>query len=227
MSSASRRNFTLTQKLIGGQFGSARIPTEYLDETDLTLSSLDIFDHARPLGLSPGYSIKGHLVILAITDDQNCRLITFRKTRGKSGVLAILEDKILCRAAGELFAFDMGPLTMSLYSELGLRVTNAVDIQSGFPGSRKPLTSIRKLVGDSAPIMPDNFETVFREPVFDIENRQHPYELAARAWAAYFIATFENGREILDQVPRINTKDMSDVVMCFSHLYVRRSWSSQ
>lgn len=213
MGSPTRRNFILAQNLIGGEFSSAKVTTEYLDETELSPSSLDVFDHARPLGLSPGYSDKGRLIILAITDDQSCRLITFPKGCRKSGGLAVLQDKILCRAAGELFAFDMGPLTMSLYSDLGLRIASAVDIQSSLsaPG-RQPLTFIRKLVGDSAPIEPNQIEAIFREPIFDFGNRHHPYQLAARAWAAYFLATFENGQEIFDKVPRINTKDMKDLV---------------
>jgi hypothetical protein len=213
MGSPTRRNFILAQNLIGGEFSSAKVTTEYLDETELTPSSLDIFDHARPLGLSPGYSDKGHLIILAVTDDQNCRLITFPKGGSNSGGLDVLQDKILCRAAGELFAFDMGPLTMSLYSDLGLRIASAIDIQSSLsaPG-RQPLTVIRKLVGDSTPIEPTQIEAVFREPIFDFGNRHHPYQLAVRAWVAYFLATFENGQEVFDKVPRINTKDMNDLV---------------
>ena len=215
MDSPSRRNFILSQNLIGGQFSSSRVTTEYLDETELTPSSLDVFDHGRPLGLSPGYSVKGRLIILAITDDQNCRLITFQKSGSKSGRLAVLQEKILCRAAGELFAFDMGPLTMSLYSDLGLRIAGAIDIQSSLSASgRKPLASIRKLVGDSADVFAANVETVFREPIYDFENRRHSVELAARAWVAYFLATFENGQEVFDKVPRINTKDMNDLVQC-------------
>jgi hypothetical protein len=212
----SRRNCVLAQNLIGGRFSSTRIPTEYLEEDQLNPSSFDVFDHARPLGISPGYSKHGRLAALAIADDQSCRIILFsakKRDASRSSHAQVLQDKVLCRDTGSIFAFDMGPLAMLLHSDLGIRITNAVDIQSGFSAiDRKPLTAIRKLVGDSAPIMVENVEADFREPIFNIDNRDHAIELATRAWVSQFLATYENGPEVFDKVPKINTKDMAEEV---------------
>ncbi|KAF8632282.1 hypothetical protein AX15_002018 [Amanita polypyramis BW_CC] len=211
---ATRRNFTLTQTLIAGRFNNTRMPTEFIDESVLNSSSFDVFDHALPLGISPGYSDKGRLVALAIADDQNCRIVMFqsgRRTTSRSAGLAILQEKILCRSPGDLYAFDMAPLTMLLCCDLGLRITNAVDIQSGFSAvDRQPLTAIKKLVGESTTILVDNVEMIFRNPIFNPDSRRHPAELASRAWISQLMATFENGEEVFAKVKRINTKDMSD-----------------
>ncbi|KAM6504475.1 P-loop containing nucleoside triphosphate hydrolase protein [Amanita muscaria] len=214
----SRRNCVLAQTLIGGRLGSIRITTEYLDEDQLSESTLNVFDHARPIGISPGYSRHGRLSALAVVDDEHCRIILFKggnNQRAKNSEhLGALQEQVLCRAAGNLLAFDMAPLAMLLYSGFGIRITNAIDIQSGFSAvDRKPLSAIRKLVGDTAPVNAENVESVFREPLFDSDNRHHAIDLATRAWVSQFLATYENGSEIFDKVRPINTKDMTEEVM--------------
>jgi hypothetical protein len=197
---------------------------------------LSVFDHGGPIGISPGYSDAGILISLAIADDKICRIIEFpqpkkvnQRTNGKPPptpkglkpevVLARqnLQDYVLCRTAGDIFAFDMGPLAMSLYCDHGgLRITNAVDIQSAFSAiDRKPLTGIKIALGTSVKISEENITNVFYNPIYDFEDRNRTTDLAQRAWVSQYLVRTGNGAEMFEKVPRIDTKKLDPGV---SHL---------
>jgi hypothetical protein len=213
----------LMQTLIDGPYSLVKIPTLTIKETDISDDTLSVFDHPRPIGISPGYSKAGTLVALAIADDENCRIIEFnvasRHSDGQGGRggsrqparhntegLQLLQENVLCRTAGDLFAFDMGPLSMSLYCDTKLRVTNAVDIQSGMSAvDRKPITAIIEVIGSTVPIMKENITAVFRNPIYDQEDRNRATDLAMRAWVSQFLAGYGNGGETFAKVPKIDT----------------------
>ncbi|KAF5382186.1 hypothetical protein D9615_004444 [Tricholomella constricta] len=221
------RPMNLMQTLVdGADFSLIKIPVTKVKECDITVDTFSDFDHARPVGISPGYSSTGKLVALAITDDKNCTIIEFsnvspRPMRDRGGRsnnksplprnLDELQRKILCRPAGELFAFDMGPLSMSLYNDSKLRIKNAVDIQSGLSAmDRKPLTAIKEILGTAASIKEQNVVTVFRYPVYDPDDRKGATDLAMRAWISQLLAEYGNGAETLARVKRINTEVVSE-----------------
>ncbi|GLB40323.1 putative AAA domain containing protein [Lyophyllum shimeji] len=158
------RLLNLMQTLVdGAEFSLVRIPTTKVLELDITADTFTAFDHPRPIGLSPGFSSTGKLLALAIADDKQCTIVEFnvraapgygRNRGGRDDKPSLhrnlddLQQTILCRPAGELFAFDMAPLSMSLWGDAKLRVTNAVDIQSGLSAvDRKPLTAIKEILG--------------------------------------------------------------------------------
>ncbi|KAF9456617.1 hypothetical protein BDZ94DRAFT_335007 [Collybia nuda] len=230
----SLRATNLMQTLIDGPYSLVKIPTITFKESDISIDTLSVFDHVRPIGISPGYSKSGILIALAIADDQNCRIVEFNRDtaprrlegggQGRGGSrqpirhdtegLRLLQDVVLCRQAGDLFAFDMGPLSMSLYCDTKLRVTNAVDIQSGISAvDRKPITAIVEVVGSSVPVMKENIKTVFRNPVYDQEDRNRATDLAMRAWVSQFLAGYENGAETFAKVPKVDTKKFSPQVL--------------
>jgi len=217
----------LMQTLIDGEYSLVKIPTTTTKESEISADTLSVFDHARSIGISPGYSKEGKLVALAIADDMNCRIVEFAVTsspgrhsggggrgyrdpkatsqRNQQG-LQLLQERVLCRDAGDLFAFDMGPLSMSLYCDANLRVTHGVDIQSGVSAvDRKPLTAILEIVGSTATIIKENVVTVFRNPVYDQDDRNRANELGMRAWVSQFLAGYQNGAEMLGKVARIDT----------------------
>lgn len=223
------RIINMMQTLFDGDYNlvSLRIPTTIvnLKESSLTSDILSVFDHAKPLGISPGYSSGGKLVALAIADDKNGRIIEFgpppgpKRGRGNSinsqparnlEDLQLLQEKILCRTAGDLFAFDMGPLAMSLYCDAKLRITNAVDVQSGASAvDRKPLTIIKAIVGDTVPIKETNLTAIFRYPEYKTNDRNYSAtELIMRAWVSQFLSWYGNGAETLEKVPRIDTLNL-------------------
>jgi regulator of nonsense transcripts 1 len=198
---------------------------------------LSVFDHGGPIGISPGYSAAGELISLAIADDKICRIVEFfsAKTRNanhrKSPTTTIkppvlkalkkLQDHVLCRTTGDIFGFDMGPLTMSLYWDLGgLRITNAVDIHSAFSAvDRKALTVIKAALGTTSAIRIDeiNIADVFSNPIYDFNDKHRITDLAQRAWVSQYLARSRNGAEMFKKVPRIDTKKFGSGV---SH-----SWS--
>ena len=218
----------LAQNILDGSDSALNRPivTFTIQESDIATSDLlSVFEHAGPIGISPGYSATGKLISLAIADDKSCRIIEFaqpkndkRRTDGnpppplKPDIKGrqMLQDHILCRTAGHVFAFDMGPLAMSLYCDLGgLRITNAVDIQSAFSAvDRKPLTGIKTALGDSIKINANNVTNVFFNPIYDIEDRNRTTDLAQRAWVSQFLVRSGNGAEMFDKVPRIDTKKL-------------------
>ncbi|KAF8969176.1 hypothetical protein BDZ97DRAFT_269461 [Flammula alnicola] len=223
------------QTILDGKHRSLNqaIPTFTIQETDIADRDINsIFDHSRPLGISPGYSSNGQLVSLAIADDKNCRIVEFQQPKGNNRrgnanakpavpsqhILdgrALLQDNILCRTGGDIFAFDMGPLAMSLYADLGMRITQAVDIQSAFSAvDRKPISAITAALGDPATsgvkIMADNVRDLFMHPVYNPDDslRNRATDLAMRAWLSQFLPGYENGETTFEKVARIDTKKL-------------------
>lgn len=235
------RPANLLQTILDGPQPSLNtpLPTHTIQESALGESDLlSVFNHSRPLGISPGYSDTGRLLSLAIADDKNCRVIEFwqppkvarnkRVDHGRQPVSPsqqvldarnTLQENILCRPSGDIFAFDMGPLAMSLYCDLNLRIANATDVQSAFSAvDRKPLTAIEKTVGNTAKIKKDNVRTIFRYPVYDQEDRNRATDLAMRAWISQLLPGYENGPELFDKVPKIDTSKLPPEVRSISRL---------
>lgn len=200
-----------------------------------TSDDLSIFDHGGPIGISPGYSAAGRLISLAIADDKICRIVEFSSpqknanqrangkpsTNIKPAALQKLQDHVLCRTAGDIYAFDMGPLTMSLHCDLKVRITNAVDIQSAFSAvDRKALTAIKNALGATGTIKISevNVTNVFFNPIYDFDDKNRITDLAQRAWVSQYLVRSGNGAEMFEKVPRIDTKKLDTIV---SHLVVR------
>ncbi|KAG6900797.1 hypothetical protein C0993_000116 [Termitomyces sp. T159_Od127] len=213
----------LMQTLIdSAEFSLLRLPIEKVKEPEIDQVTFAKFGHAKPIGISPGYSSTGKLIALAIADDQTCIIVDFNIPRGRSDRwqnvnrltalrnLGELQEKILCRPAGELFAFDMGPLCLSIYADADLRVMNAVDIQSGLSAvDRKPLTAIKEILGTSVTVKEQNVISVFYHLVYDPEDRKAATDLAQRAWISQLLAVYGNGEVTLGKVPRIDTQKLS------------------
>jgi len=197
------------------------IPIRTISETEVEESdALDSFNHAFPLGISPGFAETGRLVALAIADEKQCLIIEIQRQRSGNGkkinppsqavqkARQLLQEKVLCRDAGDIFAFDMGPLAMSLHTDLNIRITNAVDIQCAFSAvERKPIDAMKAALGDSIKINENNVRTLFLHPVYDHEDRHRHSELSMRAWISQFLPSFKDGAIQFNEVKRINTKD--------------------
>ncbi|KAF9007590.1 P-loop containing nucleoside triphosphate hydrolase protein [Cyathus striatus] len=214
----------LWQNMIDGEYSLAQIHVTTIEDVELAHEPelLDVFDHPRPLGLSPGYDTRDCLVALAIADDKNCYIVEFpppkfdrkqnaRKPLSKEAEQgrAILQERILCRTTGDRYAFDMAPLSMSL-SSINLRVVNAIDIQSAYsPVDRKPLTAIREAIGDTVKIIEENILDVFRNPVYDKTNRNRFTDLGLRAWVSQFLAGYGNAEVTFANAKRIDTLNLT------------------
>ena len=250
--SGPRRPTLLAQTILDSPDPALSMPIKTITIQVLEIAASDllsVFDHGGPIGISPGYSAAGKLISLAIADDKICRIIEFsqpknanQRANGKPpptfkpeivSALQKLQDHILCRIAGDIFAFDMGPLAMSLYCDLGgLRITNAVDIQSAFSAvDRKPLTAIKTSLGTSVKISEENVTNVFFNPIYDFEDRNRTTDLAQRAWVSQYLVRSGNGAEMFEKVPRIDTKKLdpnvshlvSEIIISYSTSYTLAS----
>lgn len=160
-------------------------------------------------GISPGYSKSGSLTALAVTDQKYCIIVQFYSNRLDSGKAKgkgrdqpnlqnrdlrgrrLLEELVLCRDTGQLYAFDFGPLSMSLFCDTDLRVTNGVDIQSGFSAiDRKPLSAIKDALGDFMRVHDVNVRSVFMNPVYLEDDRYRDRDLAQVANSSSVSASF-------------------------------------
>ncbi|KAJ6609215.1 P-loop containing nucleoside triphosphate hydrolase protein [Mycena sp. CBHHK59/15] len=223
----------LMQTLLDGVDSQLEMKTKH--EADLDRNLLSVFsDYPGPIGIAPGYSKSGGLVALAIADDTYCLIVQFYTNSGHTGPgnsgrrgrggnrkdqpspnrdttgRKLLEELILCRLVGGLFAFDLGPLSMSLYCGVDLRITNGVDIQSAFSAiDRKPLSAIKAAVGNTIQVFTDNITSVFENPIYEpASDGNCTSDLAMRAWISQYIATIGNGAETFTKVPRIDTKKL-------------------
>ena len=236
MPPSSGQQTRLAQTILDGSDPDLFTPIRTITIQILDIANSDVlsaFDHGGPIGISPGYSAAGKLISLAIADDKICRIIEFYsppKNANQRGnlksptnikpavfeALKLLQDHVLCRTAGDIFAFDMGPLTMSLYCDLGgLRITNAVDIQCAFSAiDRKALTAIKNALGTTGTIKISeiNVTNVFFNPIYDFEDKNRITDLAQRAWVSQYLVRSGNGAEMFEKVPRIDTKKLDNGV---------------
>ncbi|KAJ7227297.1 P-loop containing nucleoside triphosphate hydrolase protein [Mycena pura] len=219
---------SLMQTLLDGVESPLELKTKH--ESELTRGLLQVFNHAEPIGIAPGYSKSGGLVALAIADDTYCLIVQFYNNRGnqkpqhgkgagrqpesapKARDLSgrkILEEIILCRTAGDLLAFDLGPLSMSLYCGVDLRLTNGIDIQSAFSAiDRRPLSAIKAAVGSNMKVFEDNVKAVFENPIYSDTDKHCTVDLAMRAWISQYLITVSNGAETFSKVEKINTQKL-------------------
>lgn len=207
------------------------ITVQPIHESQLTDEILDAFldNSPNPLGIASAYSESGsHLVVLAIAHESNVLLVEFysskpsREGRGKSGSTpkirdrtgrSLLQDKLLCRPLGDIFAFDLAPLALSLYQDHGLRLTNGVDIQSaGSEVDRQPLASIKLALGDSLAIYDDNVRGAFENTIY---NSKRTSDIAIRAWISQYLPQLGTMEDLYAKAKRIDTQSLTSGVSGF------------
>lgn len=187
--------------------------------TDVKLQSFSKM--AEPIGISVGYHPRGHLETICIVAGDKSIIITIdgeQPPPDRNDRMAKLERHILCRGAGELFAFGMADISMSLLSKLGLHVSCGVNIESGFRdiGKRNPSACdcLRATVGEDMSLATTNIETSFsainRPSTIALDKSFSP--LTQRAWAAQFIAGYQNAEVHFSHVKRINTQAITPEV---------------
>ncbi|KAF8825249.1 hypothetical protein HHX47_DHR7000297 [Lentinula edodes] len=206
-----------------------------VDESRMTMGIANAFKSTNePLGVSVGLHPKDQSIIaLAVFDAQNkCLVVEFstqlglrNNTIGQLGgrpsspnfdaskVRAMIQE-ILCQPPG-FYAFDLGPLALALYRELGIRVADGIDIQSVFPESRKtPADAISAIIGSDAGIRVDvdRVVSVFEDLTYYQVDPKFTSRtaLVQRAWISQFLAGFESAPEEFQAIRRIDTTTQSD-----------------
>ncbi|KAF8126927.1 P-loop containing nucleoside triphosphate hydrolase protein [Boletus edulis] len=195
-----------------------------LNEDYGDLRSLVERNEGRPLGLSGAYLPDGNLQVLAIADATTVLLIDFAgdKNNGRANSSNpslttqgrdYLRDHVLGRTCGFVYAFDMAPLALALWQSHGLRIKQAIDVQSaGSPKTRAPYATI-KLASDDK-LNKDNITRTFNEFICQIPSdaARSPTTtpLAQRAWVAHYTGS--------SQVPPVDTFRLTEVVIYPSSL---------
>ncbi|KAF8440436.1 P-loop containing nucleoside triphosphate hydrolase protein [Boletus edulis BED1] len=203
-----------------------------LNEDYGDLRSLVERNEGRPLGLSGAYLPDGNLQVLAIADATTVLLIDFAgdKNNGRANSSNpslttqgrdYLRDHVLGRTCGFVYAFDMAPLALALWQSHGLRIKQAIDVQSaGSPKTRAPYATI-KLASDDK-LNKDNITRTFNEFICQIPSdaARSPTTtpLAQRAWVAHYVAQLVFMEDRLQQVPPVDTFRLTEVVIYPSSL---------
>ncbi|KAL1674226.1 hypothetical protein EV122DRAFT_221090, partial [Schizophyllum commune] len=192
-------------------------------DTDLTPDAFAVFEPAQPLGLNPAYSeTTGQLVCLAIASDRHAVIIEFfagerpprtgRASPSDDAVAgrAVLQEHVLARDAGQTYAFDYGPLAMALYTDIGVRVKNGLDVQSACKETaptRKHVDVVKALVGEER-VYENNLKRAAEQTKFefDLPTNRRCSALVPLAWLAQFVATYEGGLSTFAEVKPIDSE---------------------
>jgi hypothetical protein len=165
------------------------------------------------VGISGAFTSTRKLTVLAISGPEKVLVIQFQtKLSHDAYSRRLLMECCLCREFGSVFAFDIAHLALSLYMDLGIRVSNAVDIQSGCrTKTRDPLSSIAHAIGDQCDIIPSNIRAVF-DPVGFIWDGKHFAPVVQRAWVSHYLSDIESMKGPFGEVKPVNTKNFADEV---------------
>jgi hypothetical protein len=220
---------SIHQNLLNGYGAYSHINTKEIrtltfHEKDLSNGIMKRFvEYQGPIGISGGYHPDNQsLRALAIAGEDRCLIVEFGSGKADGRDAEDGREKlmpVLTRPAG-LFAFDLGPLSMALYGDLGLRISNGIDIQSAFPEEqahrrKSPLNAIKACIGDHCRVNDNNIGFIFEDLSYDRSNPRWTHStnhICQRAWISQFLPLFENGVQAFDQVPKIDTASLPTVV---------------
>ncbi|KAK0223285.1 P-loop containing nucleoside triphosphate hydrolase protein [Armillaria fumosa] len=204
-----------------------RISQLVVEETAIKENTLNIFSTDRksggertdPLGISVGYTDEGKLAALAIADEERCCIIEFNSRSPPSTrpeKMQLLQEHVLCRSVGEIYAFDAAQLAMVLWTELGVKVARMVDIQSAFSNfdyasDRNPLLAIQACLGESGNVKLNekNINRAFNNLTYNRDeiNRMR-VDILERAWISRLLPSHENGISTFSTVKPIDTSGL-------------------
>lgn len=216
------------------------ISTLTIHESSLTEELLLPFlnESPRPIGISAAYSeARSQLLVLAIANQTKVLLLEFYsskpnnaksdapiKNRDYTGRV-MLQEKLLCRPIGNIFAFDLHEIVMALYQDHKIRLSNGIDIQSACPTikDRHPITAIKALTRqqpvekeDEEPLVTiweDNIRDVFANMAHDPKRMS---ELALRAWISQYLPQLEGMEVMFANVKRIDTLKLAEAVSLYN-----------
>lgn len=226
MPTVTRLLYQNLMQVDSGQLLAHTIPEADLIEEPYQLRSLLERNEGRALGLAGGFAPTGELAMLAIADASTIVNIEFKLKKSKgnehderpvtpdnTAARMFLQQNLLHRNTGFLYAFDIAPIALALSQTLDLRIANAIDMQCAGSASRAPLVAIKQAVGDLHRVYDVNINKVFcNDNIIDYlptaTNGTTP--LALRAWIAHYISQLPTMDDRLAQVPPVDTFRLSD-----------------
>ncbi|KAJ7475941.1 P-loop containing nucleoside triphosphate hydrolase protein, partial [Mycena latifolia] len=172
---------------------------------------LDTVADDGAIGVAPAYGKLCQLFALAFSSAEHVLVVYLvRKPPvkiGRPSARQLLEDLILCAESRTKFAFRMDLVSTSLYLDLGLRITRAVDLLSAAQDGRQSFAALLSVLGGDDGLEKDKLATLFKYE----ENVCAPAaDVALQAWTAWRAATLNSMAKRLAEVPRIDTRAFSE-----------------
>lgn len=167
------------------------------------------------------------LAVLAIATATQVLLISLggrtRAANLAAGVVAasagqeLLQQHVLLGTDRHIFAFDLAPLALVLYSQFRLHIQNGIDIQDCLGGKdRSPLYALQQAVGEDVPIYPNSITSAFESLDYDAKDKNTIHATALRAWAAQYIGALDGVQDLVYKARKIDTTKLTAQVS-YSH----------
>ncbi|KIY67258.1 hypothetical protein CYLTODRAFT_490757 [Cylindrobasidium torrendii FP15055 ss-10] len=177
----------------------------------------------QPIGLSVGYDPKGNLELFAICDSAICLVVqvsTSANELDRAERAALLQQYVFCRDAGEIFGFDLDAAAIAMLHILNVHIARGVDIQTALADQvpeRVPLDCLKCCIGDDTAckkigLSVNNVKGAFKHEYRDEKDElgeTHFIAVTQRAWAAQFVATYQNAAFTFSDVKYIETINFS------------------
>ncbi|KAJ2926342.1 hypothetical protein H1R20_g10754, partial [Candolleomyces eurysporus] len=129
-----------------------------------------------------------------------------------SSARKLIEEKLLGRSTDTILAaFDMGPLALSLYTDFGIGIGNAIDVQSTFPElGQSPYAvveaALRKAQLDKVKPSAERIGSEFLNTTYESVELNCRKELVCRAWLAHYLIDVCLDDQAREEVKKVNTR---------------------
>jgi len=203
------KKFTVNQGLFKQSFPPISITTvdERVIEKDILLSFLRTDSNEERIGVSAIYGKRCAITSIAFATLTSSLVVHFSKRHGRRA-LELIKDCILDNSRYTKYAFKMDTFALSLFTDLSLRISNAVDLLSLKPkGNRHSLERVLGVMGGEHILHKQNVKDLFFKNAKEMSHS----DVAMQAWAACAVAILYNTTSI----PRIDTLKLTQKVRYF------------
>ena len=190
--------FTVHQGLFKQSYPLIQVTTVHARdiERDTLLTFLKTGSGKGAIGVSAIYGQRCAITSIAFATLASSLVIQFGKQHGKRA-LTLVKECILTNPHYTKYAFKMDTFALSLFTDLSLRISNAVDLLSSrTTGDRDSFRTLMEVMGGEPKLHREKVKTLFKEV-----KKISPSDVARQAWAAYLVAITNDTASI----PRIDT----------------------
>ena len=191
--------FTVDKDLFKQSYPPIYVTT--VDERVLERDTLLTFLHTVPsqgtIGVSAIYGQCCAITSIAFATVTSALVIRFAKQHGRRALM-LLKECILTNPRYTKYAFKMDTFALSLFTDLSLRISDAVDLLSTrVTGNRHQLETLMEVMGGELKLHRENVKALFFKDVKEMS----PSDVAMQAWAACLVAIAND----TTSTPRIDT----------------------
>ena len=200
--------FTVDQGLFKQSFPPIFVTTvdEKLLEEEILLPFLADSDKGR-IGVSAIYGKRCAITSIAFATLRSSLVIHFSKQPGRRA-LELIKDHVLDDSRYTKYAFKMDAFALSLFADLSLRISNAVDLLSlKRRNGRHSLERFWGVMGGEHKLHKDNVKGLFFKNTKGVSYS----DVAMQAWAACVVSILYNTTSI----PRIDTLKLTQKIRFF------------